>query len=104
MMNSPRNRMATLRFVQDIPLASGDPGYGIVKRTEQRLSDLVHLPTLILWGQHDFVFDTDYYNEWCRRFPEAERQLFDDAGHYLMEDVPERIIARIDDFIERHPV
>ena len=53
---------------------------------------------LILWGRHDFVFDVDYYNEWCRRFPDAEHHLFDDAGHYLMEDVPDRIIGLVRDF------
>jgi pimeloyl-ACP methyl ester carboxylesterase len=102
--NSPRNRLATLRFVQDIPLAPGDPGYDIVSEVGSRLDRLVHLPTLILWGRHDFVFDLDYYDEWRRRFPHAEHYLFDDAGHYLMEDVPERVIDRVGSFLHRHPL
>ena len=102
--NCPRHRLATLRFVQDIPLAPGDPGFDIVDRVDRRLSTLSGIPMLILWGRHDFVFDVDYYNEWCRRFPAAEHHLFDDAGHYLMEDVPDRIIARVRDFLNRHPI
>jgi len=102
--NCPRNRLATLRFVQDIPLLSGDPGFSIVDRVDRHLASLAHVPMLILWGRHDFVFDVDYYNEWCRRFPKAEKHLFDDAGHYLMEDVPERIIGLATDFLSRHPV
>jgi haloalkane dehalogenase len=96
--------MATLRFVQDIPLASGDPGFDIVARVDRNLTTLAPIPMLILWGRHDFVFDEDYYSEWCRRFPRAENHLFDDAGHYLFEDVPDRIIELVKDFLDRYPV
>ena len=102
--NCPKNRLATLRFVQDIPLVPGDPGFSIVDRVDRHLAALAHIPMLILWGRHDFVFDVDYYNEWCRRFPEAEKHLFDDAGHYLFEDVPDRIIELVKDFLTRHPI
>jgi cis-3-alkyl-4-acyloxetan-2-one decarboxylase len=98
--NCPRHRLATLRFVQDIPLAPGDSGYETVRRVEQRLDRLAHLPMLILWGRHDFVFDVDYYNEWRRRFPKAEHHLWNDAGHYLLEDVPERIIKHVKRFLK----
>ncbi|WP_419655390.1 DhmA: predicted haloalkane dehalogenase [Desulfosarcina variabilis str. Montpellier] len=100
----PRNRLATLRFVQDIPLVPGDPGYEIVSRTQRRLEGLAHLPMLILWGRHDFVFDVDYYNEWRRRFPRAEAHLWNDAGHYLFEDVPDRIIRQVNNFINKYNV
>lgn len=102
--NCPQHRLATLRFVQDIPLAPGDPGFDIVKQVDDHLATLAHIPMQILWGRHDFVFDVDYYKEWCRRFPEAETHLFDNAGHYLLEDVPDRIIGRVTDFLTRHPI
>jgi len=102
--NCPKHRLATLRFVQDIPLVPGDPGFSIVDRVDRHLATLAPIPMLILWGRHDFVFDVDYYNEWCRRFPEAEKHLFDDAGHYLFEDVPDRIIELVKDFLTRHPI
>jgi len=102
--NCPKNRLATLRFVQDIPLAPGDPGFHIVDRVDRHLATLAHVPMLILWGRHDFVFDVDYYNEWCRRFPKAEKHLFDDAGHYLLEDVPVRIVGLVNAFLTRHSI
>jgi haloalkane dehalogenase len=102
--NCPRHRLATLRFVQDIPLAPGDPGYDIVRRVDSQLAALVHIPMLILWGQHDFVFDVDYFRAWCRRFPQAEAHLFNDAGHYLIEDVPGRIVKLLRRFLDRHPL
>ena len=97
--NCPANRLATLRFVQDIPLLPGDASHEVVSRTEKALDRLAHLPVLILWGRHDFVFDVDYFHEWRRRFPKAEHHLWDDAGHYLFEDVPDRIIDRIKGFL-----
>lgn len=96
------NRIATLKFVQDIPLQKKDPSYSIVKQTDEQLHTLAALPMLICWGQHDFVFDADYLAEWIRRFPAAEVHRFPDAGHYILEDVPEKIIPLVDDFLARH--
>jgi haloalkane dehalogenase len=98
--DTPRHRLATLRFVQDIPLYPGDPGYETVRRVSSRLERLKERPLLLLWGRHDFVFDTDYYNEWRRRFPEAPARLFESAGHYLFEDQPRRTTALIRTFLE----
>ena len=98
----PQNRIATLRFVQDIPLAEGDPSYPIVKTVDDDLYRLRHLPMLICWGKHDFVFDLDYYAEWRRRFPGAEAHLFESAGHYLLEDEPRAVTKTIRRFLERH--
>ncbi len=100
----PAHRMATLRFVQDIPITENDPGYAIVARTDAALHRLSHLPLLICWGNRDFVFDTDYLAEWHRRFPRAEAHSFDDAGHYLLEDASDRIILYIQSFLQKHPV
>ncbi|MDJ0783322.1 MAG: alpha/beta fold hydrolase [Desulfosarcinaceae bacterium] len=98
--DTPRHRLATLRFVQDIPLFPGDPGHATVARVSAQLERLADRPLLILWGRHDFVFDTDYYAEWRRRFPQAPARLFDDAGHYLFEDQPRRTTAMIRTFLE----
>ncbi|KPJ76689.1 MAG: alpha/beta hydrolase [Deltaproteobacteria bacterium SG8_13] len=102
--NSWQNRLATLKFVQDIPVAESDPSYALVKHLDQRLSTLAHLPTLICWGAEDFVFDQDYLNEWLRRFPMAESHCFPGAGHYVLEDVPDKIVPLVADFLQRHPL
>lgn len=96
----PRHRLATLRFVQDIPLYPEDPGYATVARVSAELNKLKDRPLMLLWGKHDFVFDTDYYHEWRRRFPKAPARLYSDAGHYLFEDQPQRCTAMIRSFIE----
>lgn len=102
--DSPAHRLATLKFVEDIPLKPGDPSYEIAAGTDQTLHRLGRLPILICWGAHDFVFDQDYYQEWRCRFPRAEAHWLDDAGHYLVEDVPEVIVSLMKDFFNRHPL
>jgi pimeloyl-ACP methyl ester carboxylesterase len=98
----PKHRLATLRFVQDIPLTQGDPSYPLVKFVDTNLHRLAHLPMLICWGKHDFVFDLDYLAEWRRRFPGAEIHLFERAGHYLLEDEPRAVTRTIRHFLRRH--
>ena len=102
--DTPLNRLATLHFVRDIPLCRQDPSGAIVDRVDRHLDRIGRRPTLILWGAHDFVFDRDYYQEWRRRLPEAEAHWFQDAGHYLLEDIPDRIAARIMEFLHNHPL
>ena len=102
--NDWHNRMATLRFVEDIPLEPSDPSYALVRSVASRLHRLMHVPMLICWGLKDFVFDRDYLNEWRRRFPDAEVYAFADAGHYIMEDIPSVINPLINHFLESHPI
>jgi len=45
----------------------------------------------------------DYLAEWQRRFPEAEVHRFPEAGHYVVEDVPQKIVALTREFLQRHP-
>jgi pimeloyl-ACP methyl ester carboxylesterase len=93
------NRIATLRFVQDIPLSPSDPAYAVISELEQGLSKLADVPMLICWGGKDFVFDDHFLDEWRRRFPEAEVHRFADAGHYVMEDASSEIIELVQGFL-----
>ena len=96
-----KNRIATLRFVQDIPLKAGDKGYDIVESTAASLEKFRHLPVLILWGEQDFVFDRHFLEEWKRRFPEATVHSWQKGGHYILEDVKDEAVPLIAEFIRR---
>ena len=98
------NSIATLRFVQDIPLRAGDRAYDTVTDLQEKLSVFCHTPVLICWGEKDFVFDRHFLNEWIRIFPHAEVHSFPDCGHYVLEDAPEEITGLVQDFLARHPV
>jgi pimeloyl-ACP methyl ester carboxylesterase len=102
--NSWHNRIATLKFVQDIPVREKDPSYGLVKHVENHLQRLNHVPMLILWGEHDFVFDMDFLLQWRCRFPHAKVETFKDAGHYVLEDAADRIVPMVKNFLTSdHP-
>ena len=85
------NRIATLRFVQDIPLVPEDKSYPIVKSVDDGLQRFKAVPKMICWGEKDFVFDGSFLAEWMKRFPEAEVHRFPDAGHYVVEDAGPQI-------------
>ena len=98
------NRLATLRFVQDIPLAPGDPSYALVSEVDAGLHRFADLPMAIFWGEKDFVFDRVFRDEWMRRFPKAELHSYPDVGHYVLEDAGEEIIPLIRRFLTNHPL
>jgi haloalkane dehalogenase len=95
------NRLATLRFVEDIPLAPGDKAYALVEETQKKLGSLAGLPMLICWGLKDFVFDKHFLAEWRSRFPSAEVHSFSDCGHYILEDAADEVLPLIKTFIEK---
>ena len=99
--NSWKNRIATLKFVQDIPLSPKDPSYRLVKDVDHNLHKMKDVPMLICWGEHDFVFDNDYLVEWQRRFPKAKVHTFSNAGHYVLEDAEDRIVDLVGNFFKQ---
>jgi pimeloyl-ACP methyl ester carboxylesterase len=97
--DTPANRIATLRFVQDIPLAESDPGFDILLNTAEHLHLLADKPCLIAWGERDFVFDAPFLNTWLRHYPHAVVRRYPDCGHYVLEDGGPALIDTIVDFI-----
>jgi haloalkane dehalogenase len=97
--NSWQNRIATVRFVQDIPLAPGDRGYDLVAGTAQQLHRFANKPVLIAWGLKDFVFDKAFYRDWQGYLPDAELYPLADCGHYVLEDGGPPLLDRIERFL-----
>ncbi|MBI2423065.1 MAG: alpha/beta fold hydrolase [Candidatus Hydrogenedentes bacterium] len=102
--NSWDNRIATLRFVQDIPLRPGDRSYAIVKHVQENVQQLTGVPMLVCWGLRDFVFDKHFLALWEKHFPNAEFHRFDDCGHYILEDARDEVIPLIEKFLDAHPL
>ncbi|MCK5696316.1 MAG: alpha/beta fold hydrolase [Desulfobacula sp.] len=99
--NSWKNRIATLKFVQDIPISKKDKSYAIVDHVDEHLKELDESSILFLWGAKDFVFDLAFLNEFKRRFPQAVTHVFHDAGHYLFEDKPDETARLIEAFLNK---
>lgn len=99
--DSWKNRIATLRFVQDIALKKGDPGYDMIEDLENNLSLFKNTPVLIAWGLQDVVFDHIILDTWIRYMPQAEVHRFEDCGHYVLEDAQQEIGELVMDFLTR---
>ena len=98
------NRIATLRFVQDIPLKPRHKGYQLITDVQNNLGQFKEMPMLICWGMKDFVFDGHFLAEWIKYFPAAKVHKFDDCGHYILEDAHEEIIPIMQEFLASNPV
>ncbi len=99
--NSWKNRIATLRFVQDIPLKESDSGWDIVNSAAQKLHLFENHPIQIYWGIKDFVFDKHFLAEWKRYLPNADVTEYPNGGHYILEDYSEEIVPRIAKFVKQ---
>lgn len=96
-----RDRVANLRFVQDIPMRPGHPSYGTLVEIENRLGLFKDTPSLICWGGRDFCFNDDFLRRWREELPGAEVHRFAEAGHYVLEDAREEILPLVRGFIRR---
>jgi haloalkane dehalogenase len=97
-------RIATHRFVTDIPLSPAHPSYATLREVEAGLGTLDALPVAIVWGERDWCFTPAFRAEWERRLPRAEVHRIDHAGHYLLEDAPREFLGHLEGFLERHPL
>ena len=102
--NNWNNRIAVLRFVQDIPLNANHPSYRILEDVERSLVQFKSCPMLLAWGMRDWCFSHGFLREFESRFTNAETFEIDDAGHFLFEDAHERLIVRVREFLEQHPL
>ena len=102
--DSWRNRISTLRFIQDIPLHAGDPAWALVEAGGRALPSFADRPAFVGWGLRDFVFDHHCLEAFRNAWPNAEMHAFDDANHYVLEDKHEVLVPAVRAFLERHPL
>lgn len=93
------SRIATAKFVRDIPMNENHPTYKTLKTIEDKLPSL-KAPLLILWGKKDFCFTMNFQKRWLDIFPEAKTVVFRNAGHYLIEDEESGVIEEIEKFLK----
>ncbi len=99
--NSWRNRVAIRRFVEDIPLHPTHPSYATLAEVERELTSLASHPVCLIWGMRDWCFTPQFLDRFLEYFPRAEVHRLVDAGHYLMEDQPELVVAIVHRFVHQ---
>lgn len=102
--DSWRNRVAVNAFVKDIPLRDSHGSWVTLVEVEAGLSQFVDHPMLLIWGEKDWCFTTEFLAEFERRFPRAQTLRIPDAGHYVFEDAHELIVPRLKQFASEHPL
>lgn len=93
------SRIATAKFVQDIPMNENHPTYQTLKTIEEKLPSL-RAPILLLWGEKDFCFTMNFQKRWLNIFPNARSITYPNAGHYLIEDEKNAVINEIENFLK----
>ncbi|VAX39616.1 Haloalkane dehalogenase-like protein [hydrothermal vent metagenome] len=102
--DSWENRIATLKFVEDIPLKPKHSSYETLVDIEEGLAQFQSHPMLLVWGEQDWCFTLEFLEEFQKRFPQAETLSLPDAGHYVFEDAHEQIMPRLNQFLEEHSI
>ncbi len=97
--DSWENRVAILRFVQDIPMTPRHPTWKLMQDIEAALPQFKNRKMMICWGMKDWCFDKSFLRTWREKFPDAEVNEFADAGHYVLEDAWEQIAPKISAFL-----
>lgn len=94
-----KSRIATAKFVQDIPMNETHPSYQTLKSIEEKLP-ILRAPMLLLWGEKDFCFTMNFHKRWLDIFPNARSVTYPAAGHYLIEDEEHSVINEIEKFLK----
>jgi pimeloyl-ACP methyl ester carboxylesterase len=61
---------------------------------DPKLSRYLHrltMATLLVWGKHDRLTPTAQHETWMKALPKAMLQLFDDAGHLVLDEAPKAV-------------
>lgn len=96
--NNYKNRIATAKFVTDIPMNDKHISYSTLKKIEESLPQH-KIPKLIIWGKKDFCFNDYFLDKWQSIYPDASVKVLENAGHYLIEDEPQEVISSIKSFL-----
>lgn len=100
---SARAREGIVGFLRDIPVRSRSQTQTILRRTEEQLSALDQVPTLVCWGMRDPVFDQRILTRWRELMPQAQVLQFDTVGHLIPEEAAPALADLLPAFLRDHP-
>jgi len=95
-----RNRVAIWNFVKDIPFEKNHPSRPTLQQTEALLGSFSSTPILACWGMKDFCFHGGFLNRWEEFWPHMEVHRFPNAGHYILEDDIDGVMAKVEPFLD----
>ena len=102
--NNWNNRIATYKFVKDIPLSPKHQTWAVLEDIEAGLSSVKDMPIQLIWGMKDWCFRPECLTRLHEHWPNANVTKFEDGGHYVVEDKRIEITPLVKSFLENNPV
>ena len=82
-----------------MPTVARTPSEPVAQRSAEvarELKDALNaIPSLLLWGTKDYLFDASTLSSWINFLPRATVVRMENASHYVLEDVPELAASAI---------
>jgi pimeloyl-ACP methyl ester carboxylesterase len=72
---------------------------GYLTHPERLASDVLDVPTLFAWGDHDQLAKPEVAHTLARRMPNAQVAIIPDAGHLPHLDQPDAVAAALNTFL-----
>ena len=94
------NRIATYKFVKDIPLSPSHKTWDVLKTIEAGLPELGAMPIKLVWGMKDWCFRPECLDRFVAHWPNADVTKFENGGHYIVEDEPEKVVSLVREFLD----
>lgn len=63
-----------------------------------RLKD-IRVPTLVIVGRHDFITNVAMAEEMVKHIPDARLEIFEDSGHFVLVEEPEKFNRVVRQFV-----
>jgi pimeloyl-ACP methyl ester carboxylesterase len=96
-----KTRAGLAKAPRMLPFDAGNPSREIVTHTVDELGRLYAKPKLIMWGMKDRVLGPAILKNLRERLGQAEVRELEEASHFVQEDVPDRALGYLLDFLDR---
>jgi haloalkane dehalogenase len=99
--DSWNNRIAIFRFVCDIPTSPRQQTWQTLAEIENQLPFLATWPIQLIWGMKDWCFRPECLERFLGHWPNASVARLANAGHYVLEDAADEVLAIIGEFLSK---
>jgi haloalkane dehalogenase len=90
------DRTGVLAFPLQIPRKNSEPVAQRSAAVARELKDALNaIPSTLLWGTKDYLFDETTLNSWINFPPRARVLRMENASHYVLEDIPDLVASAI---------
>lgn len=95
-------RAGMLAFARQVPTRAGGAVNAMNLETEALLArHFGAKPARIVWGEKDLVLPPSMIDTtWLRTLPDADVSRIPEAGHFLQEDSPDRVVPELTGFVD----